>query len=181
MHGNEPASPWITRHAHLVKPGGTVLDLACGYGRHTRFFAARGCKVTAVDRDSTALGAFAEIECERIQADIENAPWPLAGRQFDAVVVTHYLWRSLLPLIVQSVAPDGVLLYETFARGNETVGKPSNPDFLLAPGELLSAVQGQLRVLAYEDGFIDHPPRYVQRIAAVRETSSATAPRYRLV
>jgi SAM-dependent methyltransferase len=173
-------SPWITRHAHLVKPGATVLDLACGQGRHTRFFAARGCHVTALDRDAQALAALADVPCERVQADIEQQPWPLAARMFDAVVVTNYLWRALLPVIVQSVAPAGVLLYETFAQGNGTVGKPSNPDFLLTSGELLQAVHGQLRVLAYEDGFFTEPPRYVQRIAAVRQTAGSVAPRYAL-
>jgi SAM-dependent methyltransferase len=181
MHGSESPSPWLIRHAHLVKAGGTVLDLACGYGRHARFFATRGCGVTAVDRDTEALAALADVPCERIQADLENAPWPLSARRFDAVVVTNYLWRSLLPVIVQSVGEGSVLLYETFAQGNQTVGKPSNPNFLLAPGELLQAVHGQLRVIAYEDGFLPEPARYVQRIAAVRESPAAAAPRYPLV
>ena len=100
-------------------------------------------------------------------ADIENGPWPFAGETFDAVVVTHYLWRPRLPDIVAAVAPGGVLLYETFAAGNETVGKPSRPDFLLKPGELLAACDG-LQVVAYENGWLDAPPRFVQRIAAVR-------------
>ena len=117
---------------------------------------------------------------EIIVADIENGPWPLAGRRFDAVVVTNYLWRPLLPAIVECVAPGGVLLYETFATGNQTVGKPSRPDFLLQPGELLRAAAG-LRIVAYEDGFLTDPERYVQRLAAVRETaSSGVAPRYPL-
>ena len=103
-----------------------------------------------------------------VLADIENGPWPLAGRQFGAVVVTNYLWRPLLPTIVDSVAAGGVLVYETFALGNETVGRPARPEFLLAPGELLRACQG-LRVVAYEDGFLDEPARFVQRITAVRE------------
>jgi SAM-dependent methyltransferase len=180
MHGTEAPSSWVTRYAHLIKPGATVLDLACGYGRHTRFFAQRGCKVTALDRDAQALAALADLPCEIVQADIENGPWPLAGRAFDAVIVTNYLWRRLLPLTVDSVAPGGALIYETFARGNETVGKPSNPDFLLAPGELLSAVDGVLRVIAYEDGFPADPQRYVQRVVAVRESASAVAPRYHL-
>jgi SAM-dependent methyltransferase len=180
MHGTEAPSTWITRYAHLIKPGATVLDLACGYGRHTRFFAQRGCSVTALDRDPQALAALADVQCEIIQADIENGPWPLAGRTFDAVIVTNYLWRSLLPAIVASVAQDGVLIYETFARGNETVGKPSNPNFLLAPGELLSALGGALRVIAYEDGFLDSPERFVQCVVAVRESASAVAMRYHL-
>jgi len=110
-------------------------------------------------------------------ADIEGGPWPLAGRRFDAVVVTNYCWRALLPTAVASVGEGGVLIYETFALGNETVGRPSNPDFLLRPGELLEAARG-LRVVAYEDGFLDSPdPRFVQRIAAVREAPGAAAPR----
>jgi SAM-dependent methyltransferase len=107
-----------------------------------------------------------------MEADIENGPWPLAGRQFAAVVVTNYLWRPLFPRILEAVAPGGVLLHETFAAGNETVGKPSRPDFLLRPGELLQAYPG-LRVVAFEDGFLDEPDRFVQRIAAVREQPGA--------
>ena len=113
-------------------------------------------------------------------ADIENGPWPFAGRQFDAVVVTNYLWRPLLPTLLASLAPGGVLIYETFAQGNETVGKPSRPDFLLRPGELLEVCRG-LRVVAFEDGFQQAPDRFTQRIAAVRELASpGTVPRYLL-
>ena len=114
-----------------------------------------------------------------LAADIENGPWPLPGRRFAAVVVTNYLWRPLFPRILESVAPGGVLLHETFAQGNETVGKPSRPDFLLAPGELLQAYPG-LRVVAFEDGFLDSPERFVQRIACVRPLPGATPARYAL-
>ena len=178
MHGTEAPSPWIARWSHLVPAGGPVLDLACGRGRHMRWFAARGHPVTGVDRDAGALAAVAGVG-ETVEADIENGPWPLAGRQFAAVVVTNYLWRPLFPRILESVAPGGVLLYETFARGNETVGKPSRPDFLLAPGELLRAC-GELRVVAFEDGFLEEPPRFVQRIAAVRPGEAARPGRYTL-
>jgi SAM-dependent methyltransferase len=160
------ASPWVRRWSHLVPQGGTVLDVACGSGRHVRWFAERSCQVSGVDRDAAAvepLRALAEI----VVADIETGPWPFAGRRFDAVIVTNYLWRALLPAIVDSVAEGGVLIYETFADGNQTVGKPSNPDFLLRPGELLHAARG-LRVVAYEDGFVDAPERFVQRMTAVR-------------
>jgi SAM-dependent methyltransferase len=178
MHGNLHPSPWIVRFSHLVPAGGPVLDLACGGGRHVRWFAERGHAVTAVDRDGGALDTLAGI-CETMEADIENGPWPLAGRQFAAVVVTNYLWRPLFPRILESVAPGGVLLHETFAAGNETVGKPSRPDFLLQPGELLQAYPG-LRVVAYEDGFLDEPDRFVQRIAAVRERPGPAPARYAL-
>jgi len=149
-----------------VPPGARLLDLACGGGRHLRWFAARGVRTTGVDRAPDAVAAAREVG-EGLLADLEGAPWPLAGRVFDAVVVTHYLHRPLLPDIVASVAPGGVLLYETFAVGNETVGKPARADFLLQPGELLAACAG-LRVVAYEDGFLPSPDRFVQRIAAVR-------------
>lgn len=171
MHGTEAPSPWVRRWSHLVPESGSVLDVACGYGRHMRWFAERGHPVTGVDRSPEAVAAAAGLG-RAVQADIENGPWPLDGEVFDAVVVTNYLWRALLPTIVDSVAEGGVLVYETFAIGNESVGKPSRPDFLLQPGELLRACAG-LHVVAYEDGFCDHPERFVQRIAALRKRPSA--------
>ena len=178
MHGTEAPSPWVQRWSYLVPAGGHVLDVACGHGRHMRWFASRGHPVTGVDRSPEAIEAVSGLG-EALLADIENGPWPLAGRTFQGVIVTNYLWRALLPQIVDSVAPGGVLIYETFAAGNETVGKPSRPDFLLQPGELLGACQG-LRVVAYEDGFLDEPARFVQRIAAVRPVPSERTPRYPL-
>ena len=166
-HGGLAPSPWVQRWSHLVAPGAVVLDVACGSGRHVRWFAERGCRVTGVDRDAAALAPLAAV-AQTVVADIENGPWPLPGRRFDAVVVTNYLWRPLLPALVESVAEDGVLICETFADGNQTVGKPSNPDFLLKRGELLQAVNG-LRVVAFEDGFLSAPDRFVQRIVAVRQ------------
>ncbi|HZY16153.1 MAG TPA: class I SAM-dependent methyltransferase [Ramlibacter sp.] len=167
MHGTEAPSPWIRRWSHLVPAGGTVLDLACGGGRHLRWFHGRGHPVVGVDRDAAALATLGALG-ETLVADLENGPWPLAERRFAAVVVTNYLWRPLFPRILAAVAPGGVLLHETFAQGNGTVGRPARADFLLAPGELLRAYAG-LRVVAYEDGFLDEPARFVQRIAAVRE------------
>ncbi|MBE2241260.1 MAG: class I SAM-dependent methyltransferase [Burkholderiaceae bacterium] len=174
-------SAWVQRWSGLVPAAASVLDVACGSGRHVRWFAARGARVTAIDRDAAALAALRSLpDVVVVEADIEAQGWPLPGRQFDAVVVTNYLWRALLPTLVASVAEDGVLIYETFARGNETIGRPSNPDFLLAPGELLRAT-GALRVIGYEDGFIaTEPQRFVQRIAAVREGGAAPPRRYPL-
>ena len=174
MHGLEAPSEWVRRWSHLIAPGSTALDVACGAGRHLRWLRGLGHEVTGVDRSAEAIAACAGLG-ELVQADIENGPWPFAGRRFGAVVVTNYLWRPLLPAIVGSVAPGGVLIYETFAQGNETVGKPSRPDFLLAPGELLAACAG-LRVVAYEDGFLQAPDRFVQRITAVREHAGPDGP-----
>lgn len=175
--GGGDASAWIVRWSHLVAPGAAVLDVAAGGGRHARWFAARGQRVVALERDPAALAALAGIEgVEPVAADLEDGgPWPLSDKaRFAAVIVTNYLHRPLLPRLVASLAPGGVLLYETFAQGNETVGKPSNPAFLLAPGELLDAVRGQLRVIAFEDGYAASPrPAFIQRICAVRETREA--------
>lgn len=178
MHGTEAPSPWVTRWSHLVAPSGAVLDVACGHGRHMRWFHERGHPVTGVDRSAEALSTVQGLG-ETVLADIENGPWPFAGCAFAGVVVTNYLWRPLLPAIVDAVAPGGVLIYETFATGNETVGKPSRPDFLLRPGELLQA-SGALRVVAYEDGYLEPPPRFVQRIVAVRATDENRPAVYRL-
>ena len=178
MHGTEEASPWVQRWSHLVPAGAPVLDVACGFGRHMRWFAAQGHPVVGVDRSVEAVQSL-EGPGEVVLADIENGAWPFAGRRFGGVVVTNYLWRALLSTLVESIAPGGALIYETFAAGNETVGKPSRPDFLLRPGELLQACQA-LHIVAYEDGFLDSPARFVQRIAAVRPPAGEPPPRYPL-
>ena len=170
MHQPE-ASLWVARFADLVPPGGRVLDVACGAGRHARSFLQQGHPVTVVDRDTSGVADLGEHpNVEILEFDLEaGKPWPFAGRVFEGVVVTNYLWRPILADIVASVAPGGVLLYETFARGNEQFGHPRNPDFLLRPGELLDAVRGELRVVAYEDRIVEEPdPKAVQRIAALR-------------
>lgn len=188
MHGTGEPSDWIRRFSPLVRPGARVLDVASGAGRHSRWFAARGAQVTAVDRDAQALqqlGPVARVVC----ADMENGPWPLPGETFDAIVITHYLWRPLWPVLLGSLNPQGLLLVETFALGHGRLGRPRNPDFLLRPGELLQVAQtplpglssaGGLHILAYEDGLLGNPGptgedpyaapslRRVQRIAALR-------------
>jgi SAM-dependent methyltransferase len=160
-----PPSDWIRRWTPLIRPGGTVLDLACGSGRHLRWLAAQGFALTGVDRDAEALAPLAGL-AETLVADIEAGPWPLAGRRFDAVVVSNYLWRPLFPRIRAALADDGLLLYETFADGHQALGRPSRPDFLLQPGELITLAAG-LRIVAYEAGRLEDPPRVVQRIAAL--------------
>jgi SAM-dependent methyltransferase len=161
-------SAWVVRFAHLIPDGGRVLDVACGAGRHARFLASRGLHVEAVDRDAEALAALADIaQVRRVCADIEAGAWPFPGQRYAGIVVTNYLHRPLLRTLVGSLAEGGVLLYETFARGNERYGKPSNPDFLLEPGELLRAAAG-LYVVAYENLLVTAPrPAVVQRLCAI--------------
>jgi SAM-dependent methyltransferase len=165
------ASAWVARFADLVPAGGRVLDVAAGGGRHARFFLDRGHPVTVVDRSTGGVADLAgHPAVEIIEVDLEDGKaWPFAGRSFDAVVVTNYLWRPILADIVGAVGPGGVLLYETFRRGQERFGRPHNPDFLLDDNELVDAVRDALRIVAYEDLLLDGPPRAVQRIAAVRD------------
>jgi SAM-dependent methyltransferase len=165
-------SPWIVRHGRGLGDGCTVLDVACGGGRHVRHFLNRGCRVTGVDRDPGTAAVIGSDRVEFIAQDLEDgSPWPLAQRTFDAVIVTNYLHRPLLPRIVSAVAPGGRLLYETFAVGNERFGRPRNPRFLLRRCELLAVVAGSLRVLEYEDLETPRPAR-VQRLAATRHPAS---------
>ena len=159
-------SPWVVQWAGLIAPHAAVLDVAAGGGRHSRFLTGRGHKVTAVDRDISAIAADPDIES--IQADLEDgSPWPLAGRCFGAIVVTNYLHRPLFPRLIDTLEAGGVLLYETFMEGNERFGRPTNPDFLLKEGELLNVVRGRFAVTAYEARLISEPKMaMVQRIAA---------------
>jgi SAM-dependent methyltransferase len=161
-------SEWVARWARMIVPDGDVLDLACGGGRHTRFLSSLGFRVCAIDRDAQALGTLTDIAGVTVRvADLENGPSPLAGLQFDGVIVTNYLHRPLFPHILDALSPTGLLIYETFAAGNERFGRPSNPDFLLKPGELLDIVHGRLHVVAYEDLEVAAPkPARIQRICA---------------
>ena len=163
-------SPWVVRFAPLIAPAGEVLDFACGGGRHARWLAQRGWRVEAVDRDGAALAALAdEPRVATRQADLEDGSWPYAGRSFDAVVVTNYLYRPRLTLLLDCLAPGGVLIYETFMAGNERFGKPSNPDFLLRPGELLARLGGDFTIVAFEQGEVHVPrPVAIQRVCAIR-------------
>lgn len=175
------SSGWVRRWMPLIPPGAAVLDLACGSGRHTRLLAAHGHPVLAVDRDAQALAAIrdeyggAEHKIETLLADLEQGPWPLAGRSFSGIVVTNYLHRPGWPDLRACLAADGVLLYETFMEGNARYGKPSNPDFLLRPGELLELAQG-MQIVAFEQGVLEGRA-VVQRICAI-EGNTAPQPLY---
>lgn len=167
----ERAAPsvWIERFLPLVATGSRVLDVACGRGRHARLFAARGCRVVAVDRDAAAIATLDGIAgVTAVVADLEAGAWPFGDERFDAVVVTNYLHRALFAPLLRALRTDAVLLYETFAAGNEAYGKPSNPDFLLAQDELLTLVGDELTVIAFEQGAVTgDPPAVLQRLAAV--------------
>ncbi len=168
-HLETPPSPWVQRWVGWIRPGGAVLDVACGAGRHARLLAQLGFEVDAVDRDP-GLFAAPPATVKLLGADLEAGPWPYGERRFDAIVVTNYLHRPLLPILADSLERGGLLVYETFAQGNERFGKPSNPAYLLAPGELLEAVRGRLRVIGFEDLVVDTPrPAAVQRLCARRE------------
>mgnify|MGYP006277623679 FL=1 len=176
-HANLGASAWVQRWTSLIPRGGKVLDLACGHGRHMQWLRSQGFDCLGVDRDAQAL-EHAQAHGDVLQADLENAPWPLQGQTFAAVVITHYLWRPLWPHVLASLALGGVLIHETFSQGNETVGKPSNPAFLWRHGELLDHCQS-LHIVAFENGFLSQPDRFIQRIAAVR-LDADTLPRFAL-
>ncbi|NQV47252.1 MAG: methyltransferase domain-containing protein [Rhodospirillaceae bacterium] len=171
-------SPWVARFAPLIKKRGTALDLACGGGRHARYLLGLGLSVVLVDRNTEAVADLAENPyAEIITCDLEDGSpafadgGPLAGRAFDAVIVSNYLYRPLFEALIGAVSPGGIFIYETFARGNERYAKPRNPDHLLKSGELLDVAAGHLQVIAYEHGIIEKGPipGVIQRISAVRD------------
>ncbi len=174
----QDASPWVTRFASLLPAGADVLDLACGGGRHARWLAGRGLNVRAADHDAPALGTLADTPGVRtLLADLEQGPWPWTEAGFDAVVVTRYLFRPRLAELAALLRPGGVLIYETFMLGNERFGKPSNPDFLLRPYELLDWARTWGQVIAFEQGEIGQPaPAMIQRICAIRAGSPSRLP-----
>lgn len=174
----DQASAWICRFAALVPAPGQVLDVACGGGRHARYLAERGLSVEAVDRDAGALAALAKVAGVRTRcADLENGPWPYEGQQFHAVVVTNYLHRPLFPALLRSLLPGGVLIYETFMAGHERFGRPTNPDFLLRPGELLEVIDRELTPVAFEQGQVSWPrAAMMQRLCAVNGTGPVMLP-----
>ena len=172
IHQHEQSAPsaWVCRFARLITPGGAVLDLACGQGRHARHLAGLGYLVEAVDRDSASLTALAGVAGITIRcADLEGTPWPYEADRFDGIVVTNYLYRPLVVDMLAALRPGGVLIYETFARGNEMFGRPSNPEFLLRPDEMLRWAKGRLQVIAFEQGMVTSPkPAVIQRICAIQ-------------
>lgn len=190
MHADMQPSPWVVAFTELIgggpdggDPADTpVLDVACGRGRHSRFFLDRGHPVTAVDRDISGLADIhREPRLTIIEADLEDPAqgWPLGEARFAGVIVTNYLWRPLIPSILRAVDDGGVLLYETFAVGNEAFGPPSNPDYLVHEGELLVLVQDKLSVVAYQHGIVTRPrSAVVQSICARRASDPAPLPEW---
>ena len=152
-----------------------MLDLACGAGRHSRYLSALGHRVLAVDIDVAGVADLSTNEnVEILEADLETGDWPFSDRRFKGIVVTNYLHRPHLPRLVEALAPGGVLIYETFAKGNEKLGRPRNPDFLLNPAELLDAFGPRLTILAYEHATEEEPaPAVRQRICAVNGAEPA--------
>ena len=161
-------SGWVCRWASQIPQGGRVLDVACGAGRHARYLAEHGFAVDAVDIDISACEGITVPNIAFRQADLEGGPWPYPPGVFQGVVVTNYLHRPLLPMLLESLAQGGVLIYETFALGNERYGRPKNPNFLLLPDELLEIVRGKLHVIAFEDVLVETPRlARMQRICAI--------------
>ena len=177
MHDLSQPSDWICRWSGLLPARAAVLDLACGRGRNLRWLHGQGHQVLGVDRDAEAIASLTHLG-EMLVADIENEAWPLRDtsssgfRQFDAIVVCNYLWRPLFPTLIASLKPGGLLIYETFAKGHEALGRPTRPEFVLNPMELLQLSEG-MHVIAYEELGLDSPPRFVQRIVARRADQMA--------
>ncbi len=166
-------SAWVCRFARLIVPGGAVLDLACGRGRHARYLAGLGYRVEALDRDRAALAALAGVANVSARCvDLEGSTWPYPPGRFDGIVVTNYLYRPLVAALLGALRPGGVFIYETFALGNEKFGRPSKLEFLLRPDELLQWVAGRLQVISFEQGLVERPKAAViQRICAVNRAA----------
>ena len=178
VHAAAPPPPWVRRFVPLIRPRGRVLDLAAGNGRHTSLLRDCGFAVVAADRDAARLAAFADDPlCTIRTLDLEDGvPWAL-GAEYDGIVVTNYLHRPLFPALIAALAPGGILIYETFAVGNERLGRPSNPEFLLRPGELVAVFGSALTIVAFEQGIVQRAKRAViQRIAAVKRTQPVALP-----
>ena len=174
----DAATGWVKRWAPLIPERGTVLDLACGRGRNARYLADLGFSVTATDIEASVLAGLESVaRIETLRADLEGDEWPFQGQSFDGIVVINYLHRPLLTKLTEALGKNGVLIYETFGRGNERYGRPSNPDYLLRPGELLEVFDPLLNVVAYEFG-VEYEPRPAvrQRLCAVNSDAPVTLP-----
>lgn len=171
---DEPPSDWVQRWLPEPCGKGRLLDFACGSGRHARLAASRGFRVLALDRDPACLSLNDIPGIEARATDLESASWGFCEERFSVIVVTRYLFRARLDLLLNLLAEDGCLIYETFAVGNGRYGKPASPAFLLQPDELFAAARrAALRVCAFEQGLISQPrPAVVQRIVAWRNTAA---------
>ena len=165
-------SPWIEKHVNLIPKDQAVIDVACGNGRHSLFFLEQGYEVIAVDIDTSVIaGNEGRSGLSIVQADLEGAPWPFRPESVGAIVVVNYLWRPLFSHLRETLKPGGILLYDTFAQGNEKYGRPRNPDFLLMPGELSEQLSQNFDIIDSFDGYIENPvPACRQSIAARKRT-----------
>lgn len=161
-------SRWLEAHWTLYPKGGHILDLACGKGRHSRFLSEKGFNVTAVDIKTEAVADLALPAVRVIEADLERQGWPFGKAAFDGVLVTNYLWRPLFPDLKKSLKKEGVLIYETFADGNEQYGRPRSPDFLLKKGELKEEFS-EFDILAFEEGYLEYPSPSIRQSIVVRK------------
>ncbi len=172
-HSTRQASDWLKKWSHVLAPQSRILDLACGQGRHAMWLSSLKMDVLALDKDKLALEEIQKMGINTLCADLENAPWPLKGERFDAVLVTNYLWRALWPELLESVKEGGFVIYETFCEGHQAYGRPTRADFLLQSGELLRVFK-DFKVLGFEEGLLSEPTRYAQRIIAQKPTLSGT-------
>ncbi len=172
-HSTRQASDWLKKWSHVLAPQSRILDLACGQGRHAMWLSSLKMDVLALDKDKLALEEIQKMGINTLCADLENAPWPLKGERFDAVLVTNYLWRALWPELLESVKEGGFVIYETFCEGHQAYGRPTRADFLLQSGELLRVFK-DFKVLGFEEGLLSEPMRYAQRIIAQKPTLSGT-------
>jgi len=170
LNMSHPApSEWVKRHAHRFPAQGRVLDVAAGSGRNARWLAEQGLQVSAIDRDATAMDTLSQYGIHAQVHDLEAAAWPFPAESFDAIIVCRYLYRPIFPYLIYSLNWHGVLIVETFMQGQESYGRPSNPDFLLRPGELEEWFANQMQVISFEQGLLQQdPPAMIQRICCIK-------------
>ena len=167
---NKKPNKWVECYSSLIPSGGSVLDLACGSGRHTGMLLNKGYQVTAVDIDTTLIKQnFSNKNLNIVKCDLESLSfWPFEKNSFLGIIVVNYLHRPLFSKIIESLREEGVLVYQTFADGHSRYGKPKNPDYLLKRGEL-KTVFDSMKIISYQHGYLSYPSQsIIQRICCVK-------------